>query len=245
MADSASLQDMCNQIICVTCKSRSKSDWCVLSDQEIVLMDRAKRVNAHRKGDLLYTQGEPCHSVFCVDSGMVALRKSDAEGNSILVRLVHAGQTLGYRELFLDKVYTNTAEVLRPSIICEIPARAVRELMDHNPKLGYQFLNHCAADQESIEESLLHQITLPVRSRLIHLLLTLKDRYGHQLDDGSLELSLPMTRQDIAALVGTRPETIARTIGELASDHVMNFSGRTVMIPNLQSLLDEIEDPGL
>lgn len=194
---------------------------------------------------MIYTQGEPCHSVFCVVSGIIALRKSDSDGNSILVRLVHAGQTLGYRDLFLDKVYTNTAEVLRPSIICRIPECAVRELMDHNPKLGRQFLIHSAADQESTEESLLQQITLPVRSRLIHLLLELKDRYGHQLVDGSIELSLPLTRQDIAALLGTRPETIARTIGNLNNDQVMNFNGRTVKIPNLQTLLDEIEMPGM
>ena len=237
--------DGCSQLICMTCRSRSQSDWCVLGDDEIALIDKVKLVRACRKGDLLYSQGDSCHSIFCVVSGMVALRKSDAEGNSILLRLVHAGQTLGYRDMFADQMYTNTAEVLRPSTVCQIPEPAVRKLLEHNPKLGFQFLNHCAADQESTEESLLHQITLPVRSRLIHLLLTLKDRYGDRADDGSLVVSLPMTRQDIAALLGTRPETIARTINELVSDEVMNFAGRIVSIPNLDVLLDEIENPGL
>jgi CRP-like cAMP-binding protein len=50
-----------------------------------------------------------------------------------------------------------------------------------------------------------------------------------------------MTRQDIAAMLGARPETIYRTIQQLESDNVVTFSGHDVIIPDLDVLLDEIE----
>ncbi len=46
---------------------------------------------------------------------------------------------------------------------------------------------------------------------------------------------------EFASLLGTRPETIARTIRTLEQDQVASFSGRRVMISDLDNLLDEID----
>jgi CRP/FNR family transcriptional regulator len=114
-------------------------------------------------------------------------------------------------------------------------------MLSHNPTLGLNFLTHLAEDLDSAEESILQNSSLSVRTRLVHLLLTLKDRFAGVTEDGTIELSLPLARQDLAALLGTRPETIARTIHALESDSVAMFSGRTVRIPDLDMLLNEIE----
>jgi CRP/FNR family transcriptional regulator len=94
---------------------------------------------------------------------------------------------------------------------------------------------------ETAEESLLQRSTLPIRTRLAHLLLTLKFRYGVAQEDGTISIKLPMQRQDMAALLGTRPETLARAFQAMRNDGVLTSSGRTVIIPDLDGLLDEIE----
>ncbi|MCB1153632.1 winged helix-turn-helix domain-containing protein, partial [bacterium] len=60
-------------------------------------------------------------------------------------------------------------------------------------------------------------------------------------EDGNILIELPMSRQDIADMVGARPETIARTIRSLQDDGVATFKGREVMVPDLDALLDELE----
>ena len=72
-----------------------------------------------------------------------------------------------------------------------------------------------AKDLEATEEALLHASALPVRARLAHLLLVLKDRYGTVDDTGELQIQLPLSRQDMAAMIGTRAETIARAVRSL------------------------------
>jgi CRP/FNR family transcriptional regulator len=159
----------------------------------------------------------------------------------VLVRLRHPGETMGYRDFFSGAVFTTSAEALAPTKVCFIRDAAVRSLLERNPSLGLRFLEQVSHDLQSAEDTILQTASLATRARLAHLLLTLKDRHGTVGDDGDLQIALPLSRQDIADLLGTRPETIARVINALEKDGVAVFSGRMVIVPDLDALLDEIE----
>ncbi len=171
----------------------------------------------------------------------MAVRKTDAQGNTALIRLCHAGDTIGYREFFGNTPSAVSAEALAESRICFVEQDALRALLARNPALGLTFLKRIAQDLDEAEEHILQAGAFPIRTRLAHLLLTLRDRYGTVGDDGVLTISLPLARQDIAAILGSRPETIARSINALEADGVARFSGRNVIVPDLDPLLDEIE----
>ena len=110
-----------------------------------------------------------------------------------------------------------------------------------NPSLGLRFLRHAATDLDAAEEKVLHSATLPVRARFAHLLLVLRDRYGEDGANGELTLDLPLSRQDMAAMIGIRPESMSRTIRSFEEGNIAHFSGRRVHVPNLEELVDELE----
>ncbi len=229
------------ELNCFTCQNREKGEWCSLNFEDLALLDKSKTTYTYETGQIIFNQGDPCRGIHDIETGTVAIRRTDGEGNSILVRLAHAGQTLGYRDYFGGKEYTSSAEALRKCTVCLIDSKALHDLLEHNPSLGLRFLERIAKDLESVEESLLQRSTLPIRTRLAHLLLTLKFRYGSADNDGAIKIDLPMQRQDLAALLGTRPETLARAFKAMKMDGVLSSSGRMVTIPDLDSLLDEIE----
>ena len=228
---------------CFNCQWRERSEWCVLDDSDVAVLDASKVVSNYTPGQLLFMQGDPCHGVFSVVKGTIAIRKSDPAGNTVLVRLRHAGETIGYRDFFSGSDYTTSAEVLTEATVCFVQRDAVEVLLNRNPSLGLNFLNLLGDDLKDAEDAILRTTRLPIRARLAHLLLTLKNRYAEVLDDGSMALKLPMSRQDMADILGARPETIARTIHRMEIDNVARFSGRNVVIPDLDNLLDEIEEP--
>ena len=228
-------------VSCLTCQKRGDAEFCVLHEEEVEQLDGSRVTNVYKPGQVLFYQGNPCLGLFCVESGELALRKTDESGHSVIVRMVHAGQTLGYRAFFAGDHYTATCEALTESRVCFIDKSAVKRLLDHNSQLGLQFLQRVSEDLREAEEGKLAAVSLPVRARFAHLLLTLKDRHGVMNDDGVLKIELPMSRQDIAALLGARPETVARTIRALEEDGVASFDGREVQVDDLDSLLDEIE----
>ena len=93
------------------------------------------------------------------------------------------------------------------------------------------------------EEDKMRMSTLPVRTRLAHLLLSLKEHYGQINDKGTLEVTLPLSRQDMASMLAIRPETLSRAIRSLENDQVARFERQAAFIPDLDALLDEIENP--
>jgi len=226
---------------CETCVSRSRSEWCSLQGTPLQALSDAKIGNVYQPGQTIFYQGNPSLGIFCVESGTVAVRKNNEAGNSVIVRLAHAGDTLGYRSFFAGQEYRDSAEALEPSRICFIDKAAIRRLLDQNPALGQAFLRTMASDLERSEEARLHAVALPVRARLAHLLLVLKDRFGEINDDGDLLIRLPLSRQDMAAMIGTRPETIARAVRSLENEGIAHFEGRQCRVPDLDALLDAVE----
>ncbi|MCB1153987.1 Crp/Fnr family transcriptional regulator [bacterium] len=212
-----------------------------MEGDDLRMLDEIKICNIYKPGQVVFYQGNPCLGLYCIESGTIAIRKQDAEGESALVRLCHDGQTLGYRTFFAGGTYSASAEALTEARICFIDKAGVNRILEHNPAVGLAFLQHIARDLGESEELRLQAVTLPVRTRLANLLLALKDVFSTVDDDGNIVIELPMSRQDIADMVGARPETIARTIRSLQDDGVATFKGREVMVRDLDALLDELE----
>lgn len=226
---------------CFSCEGRLQNAWCALEGDDLHLLNQSKICHRYEPGQTIFYQGNPCLGVYCIEEGTVALRKTDAAGNSVLVRILSKGEALGYRTYFSGGNYAASAEALSESRVCFVGRSAVQRLLELNPAVGFSFLKRMGDDLKDAEEAKLHVASLPVRARLSHLLLALKDRFGSVREDGTLTIALPLSRQDMAAMIGTRPETIARTIKALETDGVALFEGRQVIVGDLDALLDEIE----
>lgn len=226
---------------CLHCSSRSNSEWGGICAHDVVLLNSAKVVNHYKAGQTIFYQGNPPLGLYCIEKGTVLLRKTDAEGRSAIVRLATKGQTLGYRAFFSGVPYSASAEASTDCVVCWIDKGVVHEVVKRNPPVLLEFLKHVSQDLMDAEESILRAATLPVRTRLAHFLLSLKDRDSEVDDEGRIILQLQISRQDLASMLGTTPETIARLVKQLTTEEVAIFSRRTVIIPDLDKLLDEVE----
>jgi CRP-like cAMP-binding protein len=226
---------------CFTCQQHEKTEWCTLPSSDLHELDRRKVCHTYKPKQEIFQQGHPCNGLYCIQSGTVAIRKTDANGNSVLVRLANDGQALGYRSFFSGGKYSASAEALTACKICFLDQECVHALLKRNPTLALAFLKRMAEDLREAEDSILRTTVLSVRVRLAHLLLTLKESFGSVSEDGTWTLRLPLARQDIAAMLGTRPETLARTIRDLRDENVADFKGREVTVYDLDKLLDEVE----
>ena len=72
---------------CLTCPLRQRNEWSVLNEAETRFLARSRKSREYRAGESVFTMGEPSYGLYCVVSGTVAIRKSDAEGNVIPIRL--------------------------------------------------------------------------------------------------------------------------------------------------------------
>ena len=95
---------------CFHCDARGTSEWCPLEAEDLRLLNQAKVGNSYQPGQSVFYQGNPCLGIYCIESGTVAVRKTDPHGNSVIVRLAHSGETLGYRAFVAGAHYRAGAD---------------------------------------------------------------------------------------------------------------------------------------
>ena len=229
------------QLNCFTCQIRQKSEWCTLTEKETALLNTVKRTRSYSAGEVVYSQGADCRGIYCIETGLIGHRKYDAEGKSILVRLCGPGETIGYRSFLLNSKHMLTAEVLMPGRACFIERGTVQRLLTENPSLGLQFLKRAASDLTYTEDRFFRSATWSAKARVIHILFVLYQRFGDDVAPGEHILHLPLSRQDLAALIGIAPETMSRMIRWLENERIARFDGGQVHLLDVDRLLDEIE----
>ena len=121
----------------------------------------------------------------------------------------------------------------------------MEKIIEVSPQTAQRFLERIATDLRRAEETYMQGACLPVRARLARLLYDMRVHYGTADDQGTIRINLPLQRKDMASMLGTRPETLARTIRALGKDGVVSFDGRKVEIEDLDTLLDEFDSDGV
>jgi len=190
-------------------------------------------------GEVIFYEDDQCDGVHFVISGLIGLRKSDADGNSVLLRLAYAGDFLGCQSVLADSNHTVEAEVLERAETGFIPRETFVTLIANDPEIALHFLRRTSGDLMEVEFRSFEYMTQPARARVAHLLWSLLDRYTETTQNGATSLRIPFCRKDMAALLGITPETISRVIRVLNDDGVAQFTNRTVHVPSLDSLHNE------
>jgi CRP/FNR family transcriptional regulator len=225
---------------CVVCHVGRRSDWRDLDEAASGVLEAGRRRREYGSGEVVFAQGERNDGVHCVSGGTVGIRRLDANGNSVLLGLAYPGDTIGYRSFLTGSEHKTSAEALGPSVVCHIDRATITALLAGNPAFGLRFLKRSIFELEHAHDTMFRQATLSNRHQLMHLLLVLVQRHGRRHANGSQSIDLPVSRRDLASMIGTRHETISRIIGRLETDGMAHFSGRQVIIPSVEALAAEI-----
>ena len=227
-------------LTCFACPGKQVAEWGLLPPHELRVLDNAKVCNEYEPRKTIYHAGNSCLGLYCVASGAVVIRKLSPGGYSMAVRIATAGDMLGGGALFAHQAYSTTAETLTQTSACFVPEQVVIDMVERNPRVAQAFLARLALALRVADEERLLAASMPVRSRLAHLLLAFRERFGRVNEDGTLLIDLPVARRDLAAMIGTRPETLARLLRVFRDEGVARFTRNVVTIPDLDGLLDEV-----
>lgn len=229
---------------CLGCPVRSASDWSVLPSCAATMIDRMKRTRHLERGTTLFEQGEANEGLYCVSSGLFGLRMSHASGTEALIGLGWPGQTLGGRAFLRNSAHATTAVALTPATVCMIGRRDALHLTVQAPTVHMALVGRCLAAMDEAQGGLLDSAALSNRDRLCALLLRLV-RSG--LDDvvvprrnGGVAVTLPMSRLDLAGMLGVQPETLSRLIARLRAEGLVRLDGRVIEVPSTSRLTAEI-----
>ncbi len=225
---------------CSTCLTRRTTEWRDLESDDLQTLDKTKKTIHLNPGEIVFNQGDKASGVYCIQNGLIGLRRVDEGGKSILIRLCSSGNTVGYNSFLVKSPQYNSAEALIPSTVCFIPGSTVSNLVANSPKVGERFLQHTLADLAETEDDYARNLTKNTRHKFLHILLMFYERVGYKDAVGLSTLELPILRRELAELMGVQPESISRVLRELQDEQLLKVDAKKILFTDMDTILEEI-----
>jgi CRP/FNR family transcriptional regulator, cyclic AMP receptor protein len=160
----------------------------------------ARKVVEHRRGGVIFDQGDPCDTVLYVQKGGVKVSVLSTAGREGVVAMLGPGDFFGEGCLSGQPVRTGSATAMVPSTILLIDKDQMVTLLHEQPALSDRFIAHMLTRNIRIQEDLVDQLFNSTEQRLARTLLLLA-RHGQR---GAATGTIPkITQETLAEMVGT------------------------------------------
>ena len=203
-----------------------------LEDQRLLIM---KAVHCKvPKGTVIFSEQDTAAQILLIHSGKIKLNRYSADGREYVLDIIGKGDIYGEQWLFSGKRHEVNAIALLDVSYCEIHQKDIEELIHQHPEVGIRLLSELGAKYSRV--SRLHEL-LSINDALARVAGFLLHMRSENRND-----TLNLSRNDMAALINLRNETISRKLGELAERRLVSLQGhRTIRVLDADGLLGILE----
>ncbi|KRK73774.1 Crp-like transcriptional regulator [Levilactobacillus namurensis DSM 19117] len=183
-----------------------------------------------QKGETIYRPEEVSQTLYIVNVGQVRLYHLGEDGKERVLRVLNPGDFIGEIALFTDEIHQDYAEATKATELCTISRTSLTELLDRVPPLALSLLGALAVRLRVAQRQATLLAIPDALPRLAGYLLEL----SHQKTG---TLTLPMSKQDLAAYLGMTPESLSRKLKQLVTAGAVATVGRRQLtVLDLQAL---------
>jgi CRP/FNR family cyclic AMP-dependent transcriptional regulator len=193
-----------------------------------------KRVVDYARGDVIFSQGAPCDSVFYIRSGAVRLSALSEAGKGAIVSTLGRGDFLGEEALAGHSVRLLTATATTATSVLVVPKREMIRLLHRHRAFSDRFIAHMLVRNTRLEEDLIDQLFNSSEKRLARTLLLLA-RYGTKKNTG---WTLPKISQTaLAEMVGTTRSRVNVFMNKFKKLGFVEYNGSLTINPSLVTVV--------
>lgn len=225
---------------CCTCNhkycAKKVSLFSSLSDNDLNMVVNLVTQKAFNKGDTIFSEGEIFDKLFIINSGSMKVYKYTKDGKEQILYILKEGEFLGDLNLLKEDTFKFSATALESINICIIHKDDFDALIKSNPNISIKVLEYAHDRITSLENLIQTLTTKDVEVRLATLLLNLSKTFGIKTPKG-IEITLSLTREDMANFIGVTRETISRKLSHFQSENIIEiFENKLILIKNVDAL---------
>ena len=223
---------------CENCIVRKFNALRAMSKDELKAVSDSKVTRKVKKGELIFDEGEKLGGVYCVRNGVSKLAKLSSNGKDQIVKLASKGEVLGQRSVVAEEHSNLSATAVNDMEVCFVPKEAIVNTLHKNPDFTFEVLRHMAHDLREADDVIVNMSQKTVKQRIAEALLYLQNRFGEDADGF---LSLVLSREDIANVVGTATESCIRILSDFRKEGLIKTSGKRMAIVDARKLQDLVD----
>ncbi|HEX8804615.1 MAG TPA: Crp/Fnr family transcriptional regulator [Acidimicrobiales bacterium] len=175
-----------------------------LTPDELAELTEASEIEELRRGDVLFHEDDPSDRLYVVVEGRIAIAKRSIDGRESVVALMESGDLFGEMPLFERLGRSAEARALEQSQVLVISYEPIRRVYESRPELLWGVVELLAGRLRSMDVALADTVFLDVTGRTAKRLV--------EMAGGSDEFNLPVTQEELAAMVGASRERVNKAI---------------------------------
>ncbi|MDB5234395.1 MAG: transcriptional regulator [Hymenobacter sp.] len=186
-----------------------------------------RKPHAVPRKQIIYAEGDEATRLYFVQAGRIKTSKNTTGGKELITGLHQAGEFFGYKALLEGTAHHDTAVAMEDSVLLYIPADDFTQLLLRNPEVSQQFVRLLAGRVREQEDLLLDMAYNSLRKRVADALLRLHEQQRALNPSDPL---IQLSRDDLAALIGTAPESLSRTLSEFRQDGLLEVTNKFIRV---------------
>jgi CRP/FNR family transcriptional regulator, cyclic AMP receptor protein len=160
------------------------------------------------RGEVVFHEGDPADSLHLVSKGRFAVRVTTRLGETATLAIRGPGQAFGELALVSEAPRSATVAALEPAETHSIYRREFEQLRVEQPDVNRVLVALLAEEVRRMDELIVEAFYVGADKRVLRRLRDLAAVYG----DGSGEVTIPPTQEDLAGLAGTSRATVNRVL---------------------------------
>ena len=181
------------------------------------------------KHQFVVREGEPGDTFFVIASGSVAVCRISPDGRETILSILKEGDFFGEMSMFDSSLRSASIKTLT-----DVEVGAVRQvdflgLIDRNPQIGRLLVIELSERLRAANALIAATTSQDIRARLAALLLNLAEQFGEAVDNGT-RITLRLTNQEMANMIGTTRETVNRTLNRFWDDRLVDMRTAHVVV---------------
>ena len=210
-----------------------------LTESELAFLAQRAVPRRFSPGETVFSEGQPCAGLYVVESGHVRIFKSSASGREQVLSIDGPGSSVAELPVFDGGNYPASVTAADDATLLFVSKQDFQALCLAHPQVALKVLRVVGARLRRLV-GIIDQLSFTtVRHRLASFLLRLARAQGKRAADG-VEVTLPVSNQELASQIGTVRELVSRNLSRFQPEGLIKIDGRSVIIHDLKALEAEL-----
>jgi CRP/FNR family transcriptional regulator, dissimilatory nitrate respiration regulator len=190
----------------------------------------------YSKGQNFFAEGDEGIGFYIILSGKVKVFKLSPEGKEQIFHILEAPEPFAEAAVFAGEHYPASAQALAETLVLFFPRQKFVDLISREPSLSLAMLALLSQRLRKLTMLVENLSLKEVPGRLAAYLLYLHERNGP-----SPVIELEVSRNQMAGLLGTIPETLSRILKRMTDEKLIKADTRSISILDQKGLIELAE----
>ncbi|GAC1307510.1 MAG: Crp/Fnr family transcriptional regulator [Vulcanimicrobiaceae bacterium] len=181
------------------------------------------------KHQTIFREGDPGATFYLILAGSVAIVRVAADGRETILSILKDRDFFGEMSIFDTAVRAASVRTLTDVEVGAIERDDFLALIDRSPRIGRLLVIALSERLRAANKLISATTSQDIRSRLASLLLNLMTSFGEVTPAGT-RITLRLTNQEMANMIGTTRETVNRTLNRFWDEHLIDMRTSHVVI---------------